>query len=369
MPRPAPVLLLALALLAPAGGGAGAQGGPVGVVRGQVFVAGTDVSLPYSTVAIADAGVERFVDPQGRFLLRGVPAGPRRLRVRHIGYLPLDTTLVVPADGALPPLRLELRRAPQQLALVQVRGDGPCRAPGPPSPASDAEFAGLFDQLRQNAEQYRLLASAYPFVYTMERAFGFRNPGGYVREDRQRDTILLGATPRWPYEPGRVVVPREDDDGRRGELDARLPGLLDFADSTFQHTHCFAPGGLETLEGRRVVRVNFRADERLSAPDVNGAFFLDAETYRIVAAEFELSRIPERLRSVRRIAARTTYREILPGVPVIARIDATNELKAVGSNRSAAQTERQSLVDVRFLREVPGREPVEPPGAPPPQPR
>jgi hypothetical protein len=169
-----------------------------------------------------------------------------------------------------------------------------------------------------------------------------------------------------------VVVPREDDDGRRGELDARLPGLLDFADSLFQHTHCFAPGGLETLDGRRVVRVSFRADERLPAPDVNGAFFLDAETFRIVAADFELSRIPERLRSVTRIAARTTYQEIFPGVPVIARIDAATELRPVGSNRPAAQTERQSLVDVRFLREVPGREGAAPGGAPagrPPQSR
>ena len=353
--RLARLLLVPLALLAARGAGAQRTGADV---RGLVFVAGTEVGLAYSTVSVPEAGLERFVDPQGRFLLRGVPPGARRLRVRHIGYLPLDTTIVVPADSALAPLRLELRRAPQQLALVRVRAAGPCRAPGPPSPAQDPEFAALFQQLRQNAEQYRLLVRTYPFVYQMERAFGTRNRAGVERTLRDRDTLLIDGDPRWRYQPGRVVVPREPEDGQpgRGQLDARLPGLLDFADSAFQHSHCFTPRGVEQLDGRRVVRVDFRVDERLRTPDVNGSFFLDADGYGIVAADFELSRVPDGLRGLRRVAARTIYREIFPGVAVMAEIRATNDLDTRGRRAVIAETERQTMLDVFFLDAVPGRD-------------
>ena len=337
---PAVACLLVGALLA---GPAGAQD-PPGTLRGTVVVAGADVPLPYAAVLVGEPPAERFVDLEGRFVVRGLAAGAHRVRVRRIGYRPLDTSVVVRADAPPAPLRVALVRLPQQLAAVRVAASGSCRAPGPPRADADPEFAALFEQMEQNAEQYRLLVRAHPFSYAMERRLLDRLRSGRERVVRA-DTIVLGAEAEWRYAPGAVVGERETSDGARERV-LNLPTLVDFADPAFQRTHCFHAGGLAELDGRATVRIDFRAAASLRAPDVDGAIYLDAASYQIVAAELSLTRAGDAMRGVEAVTVRTGFREIAPGVPIVESVAAEHRMARGGSLLGAS--ERQRLLEVRF---------------------
>src|SRR3954465_11417650 len=64
------------------------------VIVGGIVVSGaTDQSLPYSTVSIA-GGAQRFTGRDGSFNFDLAP-GQYSIRVRQLGYAPLDTTIRV----------------------------------------------------------------------------------------------------------------------------------------------------------------------------------------------------------------------------------------------------------------------------------
>ena len=70
-------------------------------IRGSVVDARTGRALPYSAVAVGST--ERFTTDSGRFVFTNVDAKRVQLRVRHVGYIPLDTTF---SFDAAPPLEL-----------------------------------------------------------------------------------------------------------------------------------------------------------------------------------------------------------------------------------------------------------------------
>ena len=80
-----------------------------------------------------------------------------------------------------------------------------CANPGAPDPKVDPAFAAIFDQLEQNADAYRLLATTYPFTYDIERRSTIRYVGGDEIVQRL-DTERLGTGMKWHYTPGEVVV-------------------------------------------------------------------------------------------------------------------------------------------------------------------
>ncbi len=88
-------------------------------VRGQVELSGTITDmrsdpLPGATILVGDdARFGTGSDPEGRYVLRGLHAGPHRVRVSHLGFAPLDT-LVNLVDGGQ---RLDLHLRPQARLL------------------------------------------------------------------------------------------------------------------------------------------------------------------------------------------------------------------------------------------------------------
>ena len=113
----------ALLLLSLAAASATAQSEPTGEVHG--IVRGThDASgapLPYAMVELVAGGGGRTVlaDSTGRYVLRGVPAGMRRVRAQHIGHAPGEVEVLVPAGGAVG-VDLALARQPVVLPAVAV---------------------------------------------------------------------------------------------------------------------------------------------------------------------------------------------------------------------------------------------------------
>jgi len=199
-------LLAMLTLACPASGY-----GQAGALIGFVVARETGESLAYSIVALPTRDLERFSTDSGVFYFGELPAGTFPIRIRRLGYSPLDS-LVTIGGGQPDTVRFELSRVPRRLGGVTVRAQPTCINPGPPQMRTDSALAVVFTQLRMNAEQYRFLAREYPFLYTVEIIMSSRmKSDGEVR-------IQAYATQR-----GRIAL---EVSSREGGVSARESVLL-----------------------------------------------------------------------------------------------------------------------------------------------
>ncbi|MFN2565427.1 MAG: hypothetical protein ABR499_10510 [Gemmatimonadaceae bacterium] len=227
-----------------------------------------------------------------------------------------------------------------------------CTNPGPPDPTLSPDFATLFEQVRQNAERLRLLVERYPYRSFVERTFFDRLRSGESRLVA-RDTVAYQSDHGWRYKPGRIISTIVER--HRREQVMNLPSFVDVVDSAFLVNHCFRYAGTDTLGGRTLLRVDFYAAKRLREPDVDGAVYLDTATFQIRGARFALTRPPRGLRGVEGVMATTIFEEVVPSIPVPAHVTGTKILRARPGPRAAVSAiEMQTLLEVRFLRELPG---------------
>lgn len=332
----------------------------LGAIVGFVVMKDGDLPLAYSVVSAPALDHERFTNDRGVFTLTGLRPGQVRLRVRHLGYTPAEVVVDVHA-GAVDTVRVRLVHIAVQLTAVRVRAYPECKNPGPPRAVADSAFATVFQQLRQNAEQYALLASTYPFEYTIERTLANTTVSGDYHVE-QIDTMPLRSTDRWEYRPGAVVRPENGPRPRRREYVLRIPTLIQFADTVFLANHCFYNGGVETVEGSDVVRVDFVAASRIKDPDVDGSMYLDPTSFQIRRAFLHLSKVPRELRGLLETEATTVFAEVLPSIPIISGISSINRVEADRKRPSAvaAWNEEQRLISVHFLNAKPGEDAKKP---------
>jgi hypothetical protein len=332
-----------------------ARGDSTGTVVGVVVVREGGVPLPYSVVAAPALSRERFTSDQGAFTLTDVPAGPLVIRVRHIGYSPVEVTLTVHA-GAVDSVRVSLTHIVVRLSTIQVRGEVECKNPGIPSVAADSAFALVFDQLRQNADQYRLLTEAYPFRYSAERTQSHTLVNGEARLDAV-DTILLDSRVTWHYKPGVVLSTGAGVPGYK-PIFLNIPTLVHFADQAFIENHCFTNGGAEAVDGTDLLRVDFTAASRIREPDVNGSMYLDPTTFQIRRSVIRLSRIPKGMTGLRETEATTWFTDALSSISMIAGISSVNRMETgrARPTATAATNEDQRLIRVEFLKTMPGQD-------------
>lgn len=314
-------------------------------LRGDVRAAESNIPLPYSTVVLLPGVVGRFADDSGVFSFPRLAAGRYRMVVRAIGYLPFDTTITLAE-----PIALHVRLLPLAVELppVTVVATRACLRPGPPARDSEPELAQIFDQLRDNAERFRLLSEAYPFKYWVERHVWQDppSPGTGV----ELDTIELRSDARFPYRPGGLIINQLGPRGRERTL--RLPTVLDLADSVFHKTHCFTFAGVDSLSGRLHLRVDFLASDRLRSPDVAGSAWLDSETYQLRQLTFRLTRAERAATSLKTLEATVAFGELFRSLTVPVHIAAKSE--AVSRRRPVTGNESQRLLRVEFLAGKPG---------------
>lgn len=304
-------------------------------VHGSVVTAETGQPLAFSIVSLRPGRNEQFTDQAGAFSFRGIASGTYRLLVRQIGYAPAETTLVVGPDAALT-VRIALNRVGVELPPITVTGELTCVRPGPPDTAVTPALAAAFDQLLENARRYRLLADSFPFGFVLERT----SHG----ERLDVDTITqTSAEERRRYRPGAVV---EAGTGAwRDRRVVRLPGLEQFADSSFVHNHCFRLAGRDTIAGEMFVRVDFEPAARLRSPDVAGAAYLDVGSYQLRYTRVRLTRPERALPGVLGLVATTRFREIVPGIVLHDRVRAVTTLST-----RVERVEEQRLLGVTFTR-------------------
>jgi hypothetical protein len=350
-------------------GATGAGGGPAiqpadssEVATGDV-VADNGEPVPYATVMIEPGNHARFADAGGSFSIGHLTARIYRLRVRQIGFAEKDTLIqlgAVPEAGGGAPgekrLRVTLRRIAVKLPPVNIVEARECLVPGIPDSTISQSLAALFGELLKNVERYRLLVEEYPFAYTREEWRVYRNDAGY-EQTVSLDTVAydVRAMKDRRYKPGSVTY----TELQRGDVRQMmyLPTFGDLGDSLFQKTHCFEYAGEDTTAGARgtggtpLIRVDFGPATSIKTPDVEGSVYLDELRYIVRRAEFRLTRPNKASPPIVGVRAATTFREILPLVPLF---DEVHYFVPDYPGGSSGKVEIDRLLAFRFYQTVPG---------------
>lgn len=342
-----PILRRAVAVALLWGAPTLAQGtAPLGVT-GDVIAREGQVALGHSMVTLKPIGRQTFSSDEGSFVFRDVAPGSYRLRIAHVGYTPKEIEVTVGADGRATPVIVALEHIIVRLTPIRVVAYPPCLRPGAPSDKDSPDFAIVFDQLRQNADQFRLLADSFPYVYQMQRVQRASFNDATIRHDGT-DTLLVtsNADNGRRYRPGDVV---RNVGGRR---EFSLPTLRDFASADFLKNHCFHDAGVDTTGAAPQIRIDFEAADRIRDPDVHGSIFLDAATYRISRAELELSRIPNGFREVVSVRVTTIFSEVVPSIVVMTEVHAETRMRIRAERAALGPQADSALEDQRIVRFV-----------------
>jgi hypothetical protein len=135
-----------------------------------------------------------------------------------------------------------------------------------------------------------------------------------------------------------------------------IPVLEDLGDPAFLQSHCFRYAGLDRDGSTATHRIDFQPVRSLRKPDIEGSVFLDTATFVVRRATFRLTR-PELFNTaLRELQVTTSYREIFPGVTVVGDVVSVQMLRGSNmSSRFARLTEKQRLLDFKFLGTKPGQ--------------
>jgi hypothetical protein len=348
-----PLLLLAFtsgALGAQVTPGQGAEPATPGgaTVSGVVVQEGTGFPIPFSTVRIQPLGREKFADRQGSFIYYQIPPGAYHVIARMLGYLPVDTTIVVqPSQPVV--LTITMVRVPTALEQVQVKAPPRrCIFPDEMGFVDDVELGVVLNEAKKNAQREQLLRKTYPFEYRLAQShytYDVVDSSSAI----QYDTVLYRSDDSWRYRKGKVV----SDDRNRLFGDVRLmrlPTMSDLADRQFLSAHCFKYAGVVEDEGRPAHRIDFSPDSTLVAPDVEGSIYIDSATYLIRRAQFRLTRGGTVKPAILGLEVTTTYREILPDVAISDVITSVQPLATKnGKGHRLEFREVQELLTYRFL--------------------
>ncbi len=339
------VPLIAALLLGFVSDRAMAQGSTALGISGDVIAREGQVALGHSMVTLEPIGRQTFSSDEGSFVFRDVAPGSYQLRISHIGYTPRVVQVTVGPDGRSAPVIVALEHIIVRLTPVRVVAYPPCLRPGAPSPKDAPDFAIVFDQLRQNADQFRLLADSFPYSYQMQRVQRTTFTDGTARHDGT-DTLMVAsnADNGRRYKAGEVVM---NVGGRRH---IALPTLRDIASPEFLRNHCFHDAGVDSSGTDPLIRIDFEAADRLKDPDVHGSIFLDAASYRITRAELELSRIPAGYREIGSVRATTIFREVFPSIVVMAEIHAETRGRPRPERAALGPQAEVGLEDQRIVR-------------------
>lgn len=312
-----------------------AQENTTTVIVGRVAMQGGG-PVPYASVTLNGKNAQ-FTDSLGRFQVEGIAAGNVTLRARRIGFTPVEQVVRI-QRGDTARVTLEMSRLAIQLPVVQTVAQL-CTNPGAPGRDADSGLVQLYQQLQQNAETFRLLSIAHPYVYATQRQFVTTLDDSVIERSPMEE--LPGTSAKsWSYEAGKLVFEKNS------KTSMHLPTLATFAEPNFAKAHCFYYGGLADIDGQRLLRLDFAPDARIREPDVSGSIYLDPASYQIRRSDITLSKVPYHLSSqMTGHTVRTYFAEIMPGIPIIGAVRAeVTKLRA-----GEVLTEMQQVVQVHFL--------------------
>jgi hypothetical protein len=298
---PAALLVIALLRLPPAIlYSAGRQPATVTVT---VIDAGARYPLANADIIDLATNQHRFTDARGQTRLSWPTDAPLRLRVRQVGYQPLNRTLE----------RAAVSDETTTFALSRVAYViSPVTATGHCVTTDDTVSLGLsvsvLDQLKQGAEKYDEFRRLYPFEATLERRTARVPETGPITYIVRENETFQSETWEPPYRPGNIV-----EYSSYASFNAPLLSLSMLADSVFWENHCFIARGIESYRGARAVRLEFSPITDLGGPDWMGAALLDSATSNLLRVEFHLANLDTR-KGLRRLEGYQTFSSPSPFV-------------------------------------------------------
>jgi hypothetical protein len=303
--------------------------------------------LPYSVVTVLGGnGSSAFTDESGTYSFRS-SASPVRLRIRHLGFAPKDTTINL-AGTRSATITVRLTPVALQLGVVDVRDNNTCKRS-----SNNETLAAIMQELITNAEHERMLRQQYPFWYRLRRTYDSYEPGFGLR--RKRDDVWYASLSNDRYRPG-VAIRRAPRGRTRAYREVWIPSLLDLADTVFLRHHCFRYKGITTVDGRAVHQLDFEPGKSLThSVDYRGSAYLDSATYVIRRADFVLTNIDLLLTSATSLEIYTNYSQLFPGVALFDRIRAIQRGSGLEYNNfESALIDDQKRIEVKFMRLPPG---------------
>lgn len=285
-----------------------------------------------------------LTDARGEVRVLYPEDGELQVHIRQIGFRYADRTFRRdPASRAEEDTAVvALARLGFALPQVVVRAERNCEEAVDPS--SVALTQASMELLRFGAEQFENFRRAYPFDFTLEQrttatSFGMVRPRPRV----QLDTL---ASMAWGdrYMPGRVVMPRGRD-----EYFVPLLFVSALADPAFWRLHCFVARGVESRDGRRLIRLDFAPTVDVRDPDWEGSAWLDSARSVLARVDFRLTNLRNMI-GPQRFDGYTVFST---PTPYIARPDSTVASWITGTPSGAfGEIRRSAGTQMLLIREV-----------------
>lgn len=306
--------------------------------------------LANADVIDLSSGRHRLTDEQGQVRLQWT--GQLNLRVREVGYKPIERQLVAGRDATDGTATFGMSRTAYVIAPVSSTS----RCVNDADAESRLLSVTALEQLRQGAEKYEQFRRSYPFEASIERRTTAATTGSTSRVVRKKERFSSGS---WEekYRPGNIV---EGVNSLRPQVP--LLFLSTLADPRFWEHHCFVARGVESLGGARVVRLEFSPSANTRGPDWEGAALLDSATSVLRRVEFRVANL-ERSRGLQRLEGYTTYRAASPFVVIPDTTIGVWWLRRApkpGEWGEPDVGEMLYLTDLRYRREQPPTQPSQP---------
>jgi hypothetical protein len=226
-----------------------------------------------------------LTDVKGEVRILYPENGELRVRVRQLGFRYVDRVFHHDASSSAEEdtAVVALVRVGFALPQVVVRAERRCEESG--DPARVALSQASMELLRFGAEQFDNFRRAYPFDITMERRTTLSVRGNSMGRKAELDTT---ASNEWGdrYIPGKVLL-----ESGRDEYFVPLLFVSALADSAFWERHCFIARGVESRDGRRLIRLDFSPTLDVEDPDWEGSAWLDSARSVLARVDFRLTNL------------------------------------------------------------------------------
>jgi hypothetical protein len=309
--------------------------------------------LPIPNVEITAHERRGLTDVRGEVRVFYPEDGELLVRIRQIGFRYADRTFRRdPSRTTEDTAVVALARIGFALPQVVVRAERNCKEPVEPSYAALTEAS--MELLRFGAEQFENFRRAYPFDFALEQRTSVALSFGVARP-RLRPRIDTLESNKWGdrYMPGKVVI-----QSGRDEYFVPLLFVSALADSMFWNRHCFAARGVESRDGRRLIRLDFSPTLDVRDPDWEGSAWLDSARSVLARVDFQLTNLRSAI-GPQRFGGYTVFST---PTPYIARPDSTvatwitaAPTGAYGELRRSGGTQMLLIRDVMYR----GRKPPE----------
>jgi hypothetical protein len=228
-----------------------------------------------------------LTDARGEIRILWPANGTLSVRVRQLGFRYAEKTFVRGTSTSEDTAVVALAHAEFALPQAVVSAERRCR------PDRDEARLALsqssIELLRFGAEQYGNFRRAYPFAITLERRTTRPEPNRVGPRTEKVEEITDSDAWGDRYMPDAVLQ-------HTGATSWFVPLLFvsALADSAFHARHCFVARGVETREGRRVIRLDFTPALDVRDVDWEGAAWIDSAASVLRRVEFRLTNLRNR---------------------------------------------------------------------------